>query len=290
MPIAPELGPMPEGKMIPVGNEEMFVLEMGDPNGKPLVFLHGGGPGGNGWTDFGMIVPFFLERRIIIPDLLGWGLSSKTHTDVPTWSRQSWHLNELMTILGVERADFACSSQGGTASLTLAAEYPNRVRRTIVSGCQPTFDVPGAKPDDSNVARALVTDLFAGDGPDFAKSRALMAGLEWHDESRIPDSTVELRLKQTLLPDLISAWATPNSRGARQDLTEELKTITAPVLFLWGKYDPFLPWEYALYLASLVKNSDVYIMDKASHHGEEEWPADYSAIIRAFLEREAFGD
>jgi len=275
--------------MIPVGNEEMFVIELGDPNGKPLVFLHGGGPGGNGWTDFGMIVPFFQDRRIIMPDLLGWGLSSKNRTDEPTWSRQSRHLDELLGILGVENADFACSSQGGTASLTLAAEYPNRVRRTVVSGSQPTFETAGEDPAPGKAA-GLIQELYAGDGPDFAKSKALMAGLEWYDESRIPDETVELRLKQTLLPDTMAVWGDRTIRGQRQDLTEELKKITAPVLFLWGKYDPFLSLEYALKLARLVQNSDVYIMDKASHHGEEEWPADYAAIIKAFFEREAFGN
>ena len=56
--------------------------------------------------------------------------------------------------------------------------------------------------------------------------------------------------------------------------------VEAPVLMLWGKYDPFLSLEYAVWLARQIKNSDVYIMDKASHHGEEEWPADYTAIVK----------
>jgi pimeloyl-ACP methyl ester carboxylesterase len=289
MPTAPAPGPMPEGRRVLVGENEMFLLELGDPNGKPLVFLHGGGPGGNGWTDFGMVVPYFQDRRIIIPDLLGWGLSSYNRTDEPTWSRQSWHLNELLGMLGVENADFACSSQGGTASLALAAEYPGRVRRTVISGSQPTFETQGEDPAPGK-ARALIDELYGGDGPDFAKSRALMAGLEWVDESRIPDETVELRLKQTLLPDTMAAWQDWSIRGQRQDLSEYLPKIEAPVLMLWGKYDPFLSLEYAVWLARQIKNSDVYIMDKASHHGEEEWPADYAAIIKAFFAREAFGN
>ncbi|MGE0059277.1 MAG: alpha/beta fold hydrolase [Dehalococcoidia bacterium] len=289
MAIAPGPGPQPEGTMVNVGNEQIHLIELGDPNGKPLVFLHGGGPGGNAWTDFGMIVPFFQDRRIIMPDLLGWGLSSYTPSNEPTWSRQSWHLNELLGMLGVENADFACSSQGGTASLTLAAEYPNRVRRTVISGSQPTFETVGEDPAPGK-AMALIQELFGGDGPDFESSKALMAGLEWHDGSRIPDETVELRLKQTLLPDTMAAWKDWSIRGARQDIGDLLPKIEAPVLMLWGKYDPFLSLEYAVWLCRQIKNSDVYIMDKASHHGEEEWPADYSAIIKAFFEREAFGN
>ncbi len=289
MPIAPLSGPQPEGRKVAVFDETINLIELGDPNGKPIVFLHGGGPGGNAWTDFGMIVPFFQDRRIIMPDLLGWGLSSKNPTTEPTWSRQSRHLNELFNQLGVENADFARSSQGGTASLTLAAEYPNRVRRTVISGSQPTFDVHSESPAPGR-AQALIQDLYAGDGPDWAKSRALMAGLEWHDESRIPDETVDLRLKQTLLPDTMAVWGDRSIRGERQDIGEMLPKIEAPVLMLWGKFDPFLNLEYAVWLCRQLKNSDVYIMDKASHHGEEEWPADYTAIIKAFFEREAFGN
>lgn len=289
MPTAPAAGPMPEGRRVAVDGEEFFVIELGDPSGKPLVFLHGGGPGGNGWTDFGMVVPYFRDRRIIMPDLLGWGLSSKNRTDEPTWSRQARYLDQLFSILGVENADFACSSQGGTASLMLAARYPHRVRRTVVSGSQPTFETAGDDPAPGK-ARQLIEELFGGDGPDFAKSRALMAGLEWHDPSRIPDETVALRLQQTLQPGELACWADWSIRGQREDLTEELPKIEAPVLFLWGKYDPFLALEYAIKLARMVKHSDVYIMDKASHHGEEEWPADYAAIVRAFFAREAFGN
>jgi pimeloyl-ACP methyl ester carboxylesterase len=282
-------GPQPEGKMVNVFDEQIHLIELGDPRGKPLVFLHGGGPGGNAWTDFGMIVPFFQDRHIVMPDLLGWGLSSKNRSDEPTWSRQSRHLNELFGMLGVENADFACSSQGGTASLTLAAEFPNRVRRTVISGSQPTFETQGEDPAPGK-AMALIQALYGGDGPDFQKSRDLMAGLEWHDESRIPDETVDLRLKQTLLPDTMAAWQDRTLRGQRQDIGNLLPKIEAPVLMLWGKYDPFLSLEYAVWLARQIKNSDVYIMDKASHHGEEEWPADYTAIVKAFFAREAFGN
>jgi len=110
-----------------------------------------------------------------------------------------------------------------------------------------------------------------------------MARLEWYDESKIPDSTVDQRYQNSLLdgPRLVGAdWG---NTGTPEDLGPVLHTIKSRVLFLWGLYDPFLVPEYALSLARTVPNGDVYVMDKASHHMEEEYPEDYSRVVKAFL-------
>lgn len=281
-----EMIQVPEGKFYEAYDRRMFVIERGA--GAPLVFLHGGGPGGSGMTDFGPVLPFFEDRWAVLPDMILWGKSSKDPHNEPVWSQHAKYLDNLLDQMGIEPADFACSSQGGSAALALAAEYPNRVRRIVVSGCQPTIEVPMGKPEMPGNGKAWVADYYGGEGPTWEKCRELMAALEWYDESRVPDATIELRLSQSLMPDMLESAASPDGRGARQDLTEELKKISAPILLLFGKQDPFVPPEYAVYLSRLLRQSDVYVMDRASHHMFEEYPEEYSSIVRAFLDREGF--
>ena len=61
--------------------------------------------------------------------------------------------------------------------------------------------------------------------------------------------------------------------------------IQAPVLLLWGMQDGFLTPEYALLLARMVPNGNLYVMDHASHHPQEERPDEYVAVVRGFLDR-----
>jgi pimeloyl-ACP methyl ester carboxylesterase len=115
--------------------------------------------------------------------------------------------------------------------------------------------------------------------------RQLMAHLEWFDESRIPPETVTMRYEQSLDPEEMALAArTDEPRGARQDLTAELAAIRCPVLFCWGMYDAFLTPDYPLMLARMVPRGQLYVMDHASHHLQEERPADFHGIVRAFLD------
>jgi 2-hydroxy-6-oxonona-2,4-dienedioate hydrolase len=277
---------LPEGKFFDAYGRQMFVTERGA--GAPLVFLHGGGPGGSGLTDFAPVLPYFEDRWAVLPDMILWGQSSKAPHNEPVWSYHAKHLDSLLEQMGITEADFVCSSQGGAAALALGAQYPHRVRRLVVSGCQPTIHVPMGKPVMPGNGKAWVADYYGDDGPTWDKCRELMAALEWYDESKVPDATVDLRLAQSLLPDMLGSARIPDGRGAREDLTEQLKALKAPVLLLWGKQDPFVRPEYAVFLSRLLSQSDVYVMDKASHHMFEEYPEAYSDIVRAFLAREGF--
>jgi pimeloyl-ACP methyl ester carboxylesterase len=49
-------------------------------------------------------------------------------------------------------------------------------------------------------------------------------------------------------------------------------------------HDPFVPPEYALLLARRVKSGQVHVLDRASHHPQEERPRPYHRIVSAFLE------
>ena len=257
--------------------------------GDPTIFLHGGGPGCTAWSDFGPVAPLFAgDRRAILIDLLQYGRSDKCTITGPMWDFHAAKMVALLDELGIERADFVCNSWGGTIALNLAAKYPERVRTLVITGSMPVFYGPLAPlPEDGRRGRNARDVYYGGTGPSIEKMRTLITSLEWFDGSKLPADTLEMRYEQSLDPEEMAlAAASDNPRGDWQDLTTELGEIAAPTLFAWGMHDAFLTPDYPLMLARMVPHGHLYIMDRASHHLQEERPYDYYSVVSGFLDQQ----
>lgn len=257
-------------------------------SGDPVVFLHGGGPGCTGWSDFGPVADLFAaDRRVLLVDILQYGRSDKCTIEGPMWDFHAAKTVALLDELGITRADFVCNSWGGTIALNLAAKYPDRVRSLVCTGSMPVFHGPLAPlPEGGRRGRNARDVYYGGAGPTREKMRELITRLEWFDGEKLPDETVDMRYEQSLDPEEMAlAAASDNPRGDWQDLTEELGQIQAPVLFAWGMYDDFLTPDYPLMLARMVPRGQLYVMDRASHHLQEERPHDYHAVVSGFLDQ-----
>ncbi|ERB55546.1 MULTISPECIES: alpha/beta hydrolase [Rhodococcus] len=257
--------------------------------GDPTIFLHGGGPGCTAWSDFGPVAPLFAsDRRAILVDLLQYGRSDKCTITGPMWDFHAAKMVALLDELGIERADFVCNSWGGTIALNLAAKYPERVRSLVITGSMPVFYGPLAPlPEDGRRGRNARDVYYGGTGPTLEKLRTLITSLEWFDGSKLPAETLQMRYEQSLDPEEMALAASADSpRGDWQDLTAELGQIQAPTLFAWGMHDAFLTPDYPLMLARMIPHGHLYIMDKASHHLQEERPYDYYSVVSGFLDQQ----
>ena len=131
----------PTGSYADADGVKYHYLDLG--SGTDTIFLHGGGPGCTGWSDFGPVAPLFAaDRRCLIVDILQYGKSEKCLITGPMWDFHAAKTVALMDTLGVERADFICNSWGGTIALCLAARYPDRVRSLVITGSMPVFYGP----------------------------------------------------------------------------------------------------------------------------------------------------
>jgi len=286
-PIEPE----PEGRRVVTADGTGYhVVSLGaERPGVPAVFLHGGGPGCTGWTDFGPVAPLFAQDRPVhLVDLLQYGRSDKHAIDGPRWSHLAGSMASLLDALGLERVDLVCNSWGGTVAIALAAEHPQRVRAMAITGSMPVFYGPLAPlPEGARRGRRARDAYFGGEGPTLDKMRRLIADLEWYDESKIPEATVEARHRHSLDPDEMRLAASSDDlRGEWQDLEGHLRRIACPTLFCWGMHDAFLTPDYALMLANMVPHGQLYVMDRASHHLQEERPWDYYTVVTGFLEQQ----
>jgi len=255
-------------------------------SGPDTVFLHGGGPGCTAWSDFGPVAHLFAaDRRCLLVDIQQYGKSEKSPIKGPMWDHHAAKTVGLLDSLGVDRADFICSSWGGTIALNLAAKYPDRVRSLVVTGSMPVFYGPLAPlPENGHRGRTARDIYYGGEGPTREKMRDLITKLEWYDGSKLPEETLTMRYEQSLDEEERALAAMSDSpRGDWQDLTEELGQIEAPTLFIWGMQDAFLTPDYPLMLARMVPNGNLHVMDHTSHHLEEERPEAYHSVVSGFL-------
>jgi haloacetate dehalogenase len=129
-----------EHKRIKTSGAEIAIVQGG--SGAPLVLLHGYPQTHVIWQ---RVAPRLAEHfRLIIPDLRGYGASSKPATDdkhMP-YSKRAMAVDivEVMTAVGFERFDVAGHDRGGRVAYRLALDHPERVRRIAVLDIVPTLE------------------------------------------------------------------------------------------------------------------------------------------------------
>ncbi len=281
---SPAAGPMPESHFVDADGVSYHYHDLG--SGPDTIFLHGGGPGCTGWSDFGPVVPYFArDRRCVVQDIVQYGRSDKCRISGPMWDFHAAKTVAFMDALDIGRADFICNSWGGTIALALAAHYPDRVRSLVVTGSMPVFYGPLAPlPESGHRGRAARDVYYGGDGPTPEKMRELITRLEWYDADRLPEQTLDLRYEQSLDPvERELAAMSDSPRGDWQDLTEQLGRIQASTLFMWGREDAFLTPDYPLMLSRMVPRGNLHVMDHVAHHLQEERPGAYHAVVDGFL-------
>lgn len=249
--------------------------------GPPVLFLHGGGPGCASAIDFRSAAPAILPARPhLFVDLPQYGGSAAPPHDEPALDHHAERLLETLDGLGVDRVDVVAQSLGGSVALALAARVPERVGRIVATGSQPVPD----ERSDGALAVGARTRYYGDGGPSPAKMHELMARLEWHDPTGIPEVAVRRRYAASVTPWAL-AVADGTGRGTPQSLADRLAAVGAPTLWLWGEHDPFAPPSYAADLAARMPRADLTVLTGTAHHPQAERPQEYARLAHQFLER-----
>ena len=129
----PEIEPYDHG-MLDVGDGHHVYWELcGNPNGKPVVFLHGGPGGGCTPTQRRLFDPD--KYRILLFDQRGCGRSTPYAS---LEANTTWHLvadiERLREMIGVDKWMVFGGSWGSTLALAYAQEHPERVTELVLRG------------------------------------------------------------------------------------------------------------------------------------------------------------
>ncbi|MGH2558547.1 MAG: alpha/beta fold hydrolase [Thermomicrobiales bacterium] len=222
--------------------------------GEPLVLLHGGF--GTIATDFGRLLPTFAQNRQVI----GVELQAHGHTadiDRPfSFEAMADDVAALLDHLGLDSADLFGFSLGGGVALQIAIRRPELVRKLVIAST--VFRRDGWHPE-----------VLAGMSQMTAEAAAAMR------ETPIYQVYVQVAPRPEDFPVLVGKLGELLAQD--YDWTEDIKTVTAPTLLVFGDADNVRP-AHALELFELlggggpgdlgaVSNAELALLPRTTHFG-----------------------
>ena len=129
----PPIEPSRSGHLAVGAGHEIYWEECGNPNGKPVVFLHGGPGAGSDARARRFFDP--ARYRIFLFDQRGCG-RSRPHASLEhntTWDLVA-DIEKLRALFGIERWQVFGGSWGSTLALAYAQTHPERVTELVLRG------------------------------------------------------------------------------------------------------------------------------------------------------------
>ncbi|HEY9110255.1 MAG TPA: alpha/beta fold hydrolase [Rhodanobacteraceae bacterium] len=218
---------------VQVGDTRWAYVEGGKQGGPPLVLLHGYGGSHADW----LIMARYLTGnfRVIIPDLPGWGESTRLPGADYGYAAQVTRLHGFLDALHLGEIALAGHSMGGAIAGLYAAKHPKEVAALVL------IDSAGV-PFKEN---GFVRELKAGKSPFDIDDRAGFKHLEsllFTDPPSVPpriqDVFVEKSKSERAFDDEVLRKIT--APGARDALQARLPDITAPTLAIWCMQDQII--------------------------------------------------
>jgi 4,5:9,10-diseco-3-hydroxy-5,9,17-trioxoandrosta-1(10),2-diene-4-oate hydrolase len=272
------------GRLVRVANREVHVVEVGA--GPPLLMLHGGGPGASGAPNFARNIPALSAHfHLIIPDLPGYGRSTKGLDRKDPFGDLAGTMFGLLDALGIEKAHALGNSLGGACALRMALDRPARVDRLVLlgpGGVDTTRSLPTA-----GLKRLL--DYYGGDGPTREKLAAFLRGDLVFDGASLPEALIDQRYKASIDPEilanppLVRPKGLPNFRAIDFTRDPRLANLETPTLLLWGIEDRVNRASGGRSLQRRMPNCDLYLFSRTGHWVQWERAEEFNAATICFL-------
>ena len=182
-----------------------------------------------------------------MPDLCGHG-----RTDIPiadfSIKEQVGVLHEFIAALGLEKYSLAGNSYGGWVSMRFCISGGNPDRLILVdsAGVNPTVGENSPENEEHFVQRVMAMN---------------------------PRNNV----------DFIRKFVKANATGKEKVTIEELMSIRAKTLILWGRKDRLIPLKYAEELNRFIPGSRLEILETAGHTPHATNPDEVGSLIASFL-------
>lgn len=272
----------PDSRFVDSGGTRIHYREAGD--GPPLILIHGGGPGATGWSNWNRNVAALSEHhRVIVPDLPGFGQSSERPrgTVFPGW--WATPMLALLDALGIDRADFVGNSLGGSVTLKIALEAPERIGRMVLMGTGGSFAPLSAFPTAGMVT---LRTFYQGEGPSLARLRGFI-GQFVYDPTQITEALIQERFVVAMTPAIVTNPPMEQKPGdpPPEDLWRDARLTRLPhrTLMIWGREDRVMPLDCAFPLLKQIPDARLYVIPKCGHWAQWEHADDFNATVLRFL-------
>jgi pimeloyl-ACP methyl ester carboxylesterase len=236
--------------------------------GPTLGFLAGFG-GLPRWIPFLDILA--RERTVIVPSLPGFPGGERGHTVLDNHLDWMLAVRHLLQKTGLDGADLAGSSVGGSFAAEIAAIWPGSVRRLALIAPWGLFDEKEPMTDPWAQRAHEVPALLCAD-PE-----------RWNQLKTEPEgaNSPEWPIEQTRASEAAARafWPLGNTR-----LEKRLPLIAAPTLLIWGAEDRILPRSYADRFAAVIRGETrISMIPGAGHLAELDKPDEVASAILGWM-------
>jgi 3-oxoadipate enol-lactonase len=245
--------------------------DVGPDRGTPLLLVHGHPFDRSMWQP--QLRRFGGERRVIVPDLRGYGASSGA---TPDWGAFADDLVALLDGVRVTRAVIAGLSMGGQIALELWAQHPERVAGLLLADTTAVGETPTSRAARLEQAAGLERD---GMDPYAVENLYLMVAPD------APPAVARHVLAMMRSADPTGAAAAQRARADRPDRRADLASVTVPTVVVVGSEDTFTPVSDAELIADGVAGADLVVVNGAAHLPNLERPEEFDAALTHLLSR-----
>jgi pimeloyl-ACP methyl ester carboxylesterase len=266
-------------KFIDVGGVRAHVREQGNPDGIPVVLIHGSMGSLQVWE--GWARELGQQARLISVDLPGHGLTGAWPRDEYTVEAYADFIEVLVDTLNLDRFVLVGHSLGGAVAWSFAATRPNRVSQLVLVDAAGYPRDGGEAPLPTRLARLpVVGDI----GIYFKPERLVRRSLEemYADPAMVTPERIKRTAELQRFPG--NREATLQRARSQEPLDPTpLKRLRVPTLILWGAQDRWVPIADAFRFQHDIKGAKLEIFEKLGHNPMEEDPKATAAAVAAFL-------
>ncbi|MFI0164410.1 alpha/beta fold hydrolase [Streptomyces sp. NPDC017095] len=239
----------------------------------PLVLVHGHPFDHTMWHP--QLTEFSAGRRVIAPDLRGYGASPVTPGSVPL-SRHAEDLAGLLDHLGVDSFVLAGLSMGGQIVMECHDRLGDRIRGLVLADTFPAAETPEGRRLRDAMADRLLAEGMRGYADEVLEKMV----------APYADPEVKAHVHHMMTATSpAGAAAALRGRAERPDYRALLTRVTVPALVLVGADDTYTPVADAEAMHAALPDSVLHVVDGAAHLPNLERPAEFNRALGDFLTR-----
>lgn len=260
-----------------LNGSEAFYMEPGNPNGLPIVLIHGFPFSHEMWEP--QIAVLQKRFRVVAYDLRGHG-ESEAGDGQYTLEFFVDDLIALLDFLKIQKAILCGLSIGGYIALRAVERNPERIGALILADTQAKADFNEAKLKRAAAIKSVKTNGVRAYAESFVKAVFAPQSLEERKDiveriRHIIQSNSSLGICGALLA-LVS----------RTDTTEALSAIKVPTMILVGEHDALTPPAASQEMHSRIANSEIHVIPNAAHMSNLENIEEFNRHVLNFLSKQ----
>lgn len=281
---------MTEMKFLDLHGERVAYLDEGE--GDVVVLLHGIAGSSQTWR--ALIRPLSRRYRVVAPDLLGHGNSTKPRSDYSLGALSAL-VRDILDELGITKATIVGHSLGGGVAMQFVYQHPGYVERLVLIGSGSLGPEVGmtlrlaSLPGAELVLPVIAARRLLSPG-DRVWSWLRKIGVEsprgeemWRHYSSLSDGPTRQAFLRTLR-------SVVDHRGQAVSALSKLNSRTDfPVMAIWGERDNMIPVEHAFAAREVRPDVRLEVLPGVGHFPHAERPIEVAELIDDFITAGAQG-